>query len=210
MLKDIEIINPGDIEKRSFQIISEILGDRKFRPLHEPVIKRVIHTTADFDYTDILNISEDAVQKGMDAIKSGCNIVTDTKMAAAGINKKTLAKYSGQVLCYMDDEAIASEARERNITRASLCMDKAAGDKANKIFVIGNAPTALIRLCELIDAGEVSPELVIGVPVGFVNVIESKALLKRMNVPYIISEGRKGGSNVAAAIVNAMLYMLGR
>lgn len=208
MLDGIEIVKPDDIERRSFEILSGLLGDRKFPPLHEPVIKRVIHTTADFEYADILKISEGAVERGMEAIRSGCNIVTDTKMAAAGINKKSLSRFGGQVICMMDDEDIASEARERAVTKASVCMEKASRGAGNSIFAIGNAPTALIRLYELIKEGALSPALVVGVPVGFVNVVESKELFKKSGVPYIISEGRKGGSNVAAAIINAILYMM--
>lgn len=208
MLDNIEIVNPGDIEKRSFEILSGILGERTFPPLQEPVIKRVIHTTADFEYADALKFSPEAVEKGIEAVLAGCNIVTDTKMAAAGINKKILGKYGGQVISFMDDEAVAVEARERNVTRASVCMEKAAEDRKNMIFALGNAPTALIRLYELVKEGKVSPALVIGVPVGFVNVVESKELFMKAGVPYIISEGRKGGSNVAAAIVNAILYMI--
>ncbi|MCX7746398.1 MAG: precorrin-8X methylmutase [Clostridia bacterium] len=208
MLNNIENVVPGEIERRSFEIISEILGNRTLDPRWERVIKRVIHTTADFDYLDNLKFSEDAVEKGKSAMKSGFNVVTDTKMAAAGINKKRIGTYGGQVVCFMDDEEISQRAKERNVTRASLCMERAALDEKNKIYVIGNAPTALIRLCELIHDKKVFPDLVVGVPVGFVNVVESKELLKEAKVPYILSEGRKGGSNVAAAIVNAILYMV--
>ena len=210
VLEGIEIIKPGDIEKKSFAMITELLGERTFPENQEPIIKRVIHTTADFEYADTLKIREDAVQKALEAIQGGCGIVTDTKMAAAGINKKSLGRFGGQVVCFMDDEAIAVEAAARGITRAALCMDRAATDARNRIFVIGNAPTALLRLCELLDEGKIAPSLVVGVPVGFVNVVESKELLKRRDVPYIVADGRKGGSNVAAAIVNALLYMLGR
>lgn len=207
MLENIEIVKPGDIEKRSFEIITEILGDKTFPLLHEPVIKRVIHTTADFEYAEILKISENAVEEGINAIKSGCSIVTDTKMAAAGINKKSLAKYGGKAICLMDDEDVESEAKKRNVTRASICMEKTVGYPDKLIYAVGNAPTALIRLYELIMEQKISPVLVIGVPVGFVNVVESKELIRKAGVPYIISEGRKGGSTVAAAIVNALLYM---
>ena len=210
MLDLIEIIKPEDIEKRSFEMITEILGERKFPPMHGPIVKRVIHTTADFDYADLVNIGDNAVESAFTAIKGGCSMVTDTKMAAAGINKKNLAKYGGQVYCFMDDEEIALKAKARNVTRSSLCMERAVKDSNTKIFVIGNAPTALIRLYELINEGLADPALVIGVPVGFVNVVESKELIKKLKVPYIISEGRKGGSNVAAAIVNAIVYMMGR
>ena len=208
MLNGIEIIKPEDIEKRSFEIITQILGGREFPTMHGPIIKRVIHTTADFEYADTLNISATAVEKGIEAIKSGCNIVTDTKMASVGINKKTLGKFGGQIVCYMDDETVAVEAKEKGVTRASLCMEKAATDANNKIYVVGNAPTALIRLYELVKENKISPALVVGVPVGFVNVLESKELFKTLNIPYIITEGRKGGSNIAAAIINALLYMI--
>ncbi|MDP4182614.1 MAG: precorrin-8X methylmutase [Bacillota bacterium] len=208
MLKGIEFVKPEDIEKKSFEIITGILGDRKFPPLHEPVIKRVIHTTADFEYADMLKISANAIENGIEAIRSGCGIVTDTSMAAAGINKKALSKFGGSVACFMDNAEIAEQAKAKSMTRASLCMDKASCDANNRIYVVGNAPTALIRLYELIMEGKISPALVIGVPVGFVNVVEAKQLFKTCKIPYIISDGRKGGSNVAAAIVNAILYIL--
>jgi precorrin-8X/cobalt-precorrin-8 methylmutase len=210
MLDNIELVNPPDIEKKSFEILSGILGERKFPHLHEPIIKRVIHTTADFEYADNLKISQNAVEDAILAIKEGCNIVTDTKMVSAGINKKVLSKYGGQVISFMDHDEVAIEAKERNVTRSSICMEKASDNKLNRIFAVGNAPTALIRLYELIKEGTLKPALVIGVPVGFVNVVESKELFKKAGVPYIISEGRKGGSNVAAAIVNAILYMMER
>jgi precorrin-8X/cobalt-precorrin-8 methylmutase len=208
MLDGIEIVNPHDIEKKSFEILSSILGDRKFLPLHEPIIKRVIHTTADFDYADTLKISEGAVETAMRVIKSGCNIVTDTKMAASGINKKSLARFGGKVVCLMDDEGVAVEARKRGVTRASVCMEKLSKDENNRIYAIGNAPTALLKLYELIKQGAISPALIVGVPVGFVNVVESKELFKKSGVPYIIADGNKGGSNVAAAIINAILYQM--
>ncbi|MDQ2086942.1 precorrin-8X methylmutase [Herbivorax sp. ANBcel31] len=208
MIDDIKIVAPGDIEKRSFEIISELIGNRELNSLQEPVIKRVIHTTADFEYLDTLKISENALEKGIESIKSGCSIVTDTKMAQAGINKRVLKNFDGKVVCYMDNEEIAATAKERNVTRASISMETAAKDENNRIFVVGNAPTALIKLYELIKEGSVRPSLVIGVPVGFVNVVESKELIKKAGVPFIISEGRKGGSNVAASIINAILYMV--
>jgi len=208
MLDGIEIVKPADIEKRSFEILTEILGDRVFPPEHEPIVKRVIHTTADFEYADTLKISDDAVKSAIGAIKSGCNIVTDTRMAAAGINKKSLARFGGEVKCFIDDEEVAEKAKSMGVTRASVCMDKSAGDCKNGIFAIGNAPTALLRLYELVKEGLLSPALVVGVPVGFVNVVESKELFKTAGVPFIISEGRKGGSNVAAAIINAILYQI--
>jgi len=203
-----DTVTPKEIEKRSFEILSGMLGDRKFPTLHEPIVKRVIHTTADFDYADNLKISPGAVESGMKALKEGCNIVTDTKMAASGINKKALSKFGGNVICFMDDEEVAGEASQRGITRAAASMEKASADANNRIFAVGNAPTALARLYELITEGRISPALIIGVPVGFVNVVESKELIKKAGVPYIVSDGRKGGSNVAAAIINAILYMM--
>jgi len=208
MLNNTKISEPENIERRSFEIITSLLGERTFPKLHGPVIKRVIHTTADFEFADILKISADAVENAANAIRAGSNIVTDTKMAAAGINKKALSQYEGQVICSIDDPEIAKEAKERNITRSALCMDKLCQDTNNKIFVIGNAPTALIRLHELIKLEKVKPTLVVGVPVGFVNVVEAKELFLNSDIPYIISEGRKGGSNIAAAIINAILYMM--
>ncbi len=207
MLEGIERVSPSDIERRSFEIISQMLGDRSFPPMHDNIIKRVIHTTADFEFADILSISAGAAESGMDALKAGSNVVADTRMVWSGINKRVLGSYGGEAVCYMDDASIASDAADRNVTRASLCMDRAAEDGKNGVYAIGNAPTALIRLCELILEGRAKPLLVVGVPVGFVNVVESKRFLKKAGVPYIISEGRKGGSNVAAAIVNAILYM---
>lgn len=206
----IEKIKPMDIEKRSFEIITEILGDRVLDPENEPVIKRAIHTTADFDYADNLVFSEHAVLKGIEALKNGCDIVTDTNMAKAGINKTILGKLGGEVHCFMSDADVAQEAKERGITRAIVSMEKAAKLKKPCIFAIGNAPTALIAIKEMMDKGILDPALIIGVPVGFVNVVESKELIIESNVPHIVARGRKGGSNVAAAICNAMLYQIMR
>ena len=205
-----EIIKPMDIEKRSFEIITELLGDRKLDSENELVIKRVIHTTADFDYADNLVFSEHAVRKGIEALKAGCDIVTDTQMARSGINKTVLEKLGGTVHCFMSDPEVAAEAKSRGITRAVVSMEHAARLTKPLIFAIGNAPTALMRLRELIDAGEVAPALVIGVPVGFVNVVESKEQIIQSTAPHIVARGRKGGSNVAAAIVNALLYQISR
>lgn len=206
----IENIKPMDIEKRSFEIITQILGDRYIDPENELVIKRTIHTTADFDYVDKLVFSEHAVQLGIEALSNGCDIVTDTEMAKAGINKKTLSFLGGEVHCFMSDPDVAEEAKARGVTRAMVSMEKAARLEKPCIFAIGNAPTALISIKELMDRGELSPVLVIGVPVGFVNVVESKELIIASDVPHIVARGRKGGSNVAAAICNAMLYQIRR
>ena len=202
----LEHIAPMDIEKRSFEIITELLGEKRFDPENEPVIKRAIHTTADFDYADNLVFSPHAVQKGVEALRGGCDIVTDTQMAKAGINKTILGRLGGQVHCFMSDEDVAREAKARGVTRAIVSMERAAALEKPCIFAIGNAPTALIRIRELIDAGKLTPALIVGVPVGFVNVVESKELILELDTPHIVARGRKGGSNVAAAICNAMLY----
>ena len=206
----IEQIKPMDIEKRSFEIITELLGERKLDPENELVIKRVIHTSADFDYADNLVFSPHAVQKGIEALRGGCDIVTDTQMAKAGINKTILGKLGGKVHCFMSDPDVAAEAKERGITRAIVSMERAAKLSKPCIFAIGNAPTALISLHEQIQAGTLRPALIVGVPVGFVNVVESKELILDSEVPYIVARGRKGGSNVAAAICNALLYQIMR
>ena len=206
-----EQMKPMDIEKRSFAIITELLGDRRLDPENELVIKRVIHTTADFDYVDNLAVSDHAVQKAIAALRAGCDIVTDTQMAKAGINKTILGKLGGQVHCFMSDESVAQEAKERGVTRAMVSMERAAQLPKPCIFAIGNAPTALICIRELMDAGKLKPALIVGVPVGFVNVVESKELIMESDrAPYIVARGRKGGSNVAAAICNAMLYQITR
>lgn len=200
-------IAPGEIEKRSFEIIEEELG-RELDPVLKPIIKRVIHTTADFSYADTLFFSENAVEKGLQALREGVSIITDTNMGRAGINKKKLEKYGGKVHCFMADEDVAAAALVQQTTRAAVSMDKAAAMQEDFIFAIGNAPTALIRLYELIQEGKIRPRLIIGVPVGFVNVVEAKELILTAGVPVIVARGRKGGSNVAAAICNALIYQL--
>ena len=205
---ELENVKPRDIESRSFAIITEELGDKQLIPGTELIVKRCIHTSADFDYADNLAFSEDVVNKAIEAIKNGACIVTDTQMAKSGINKKALARYGGEVYCFMSDEDVAKEAKEKGSTRATVCMDKAAAMDKPLIFAIGNAPTALVRLYELITEGKLKPELIIGVPVGFVNVVQSKELIMETDAPYIVAKGRKGGSNIAACIVNAWLYMI--
>ena len=203
-------IKPTDIEKRSFEIITELLGDRVLDPQNEFVIKRAIHTTADFDYADNLVFSENAAAKGIEALRSGCDIVTDNQMAKSGINKTILEKLGGTVHCFMSDADVASEAKQRGITRAYVSMERAAKLPKPCIFAIGNAPTALIALHDMLEKGGIAPALIIGVPVGFVNVVESKELIIGSDVPHIVARGRKGGSNVAAAICNALLYQIMR
>ena len=230
MLNDLEQVRPADIEKRSFEIITKELGDKELIPGTEPIVKRCIHTSADFDYADNLVFSDNVVERALRAIRNGASIVTDTQMAKAGINKKRLAQYGGEIYCFMSDEDVARMAKENGTTRASACMDKAAAmwrdrDRREKgaageneenesrenglIFAIGNAPTALVRLYELIDEGKLNPELIIAAPVGFINVVQSKELILTLkDIPYIVAGGRKGGSNIAACICNSLLYML--
>ncbi len=211
-LNRIEHLLPEEIEKRSFEIISRELESRGIRlPKDEEMItKRVIHTSADFDYTRTLTYSKDAVKIAKELISNGADIVTDTNMALAGINKKILAGFGGEAHCYMAEQEVARLAKERGTTRASVSMEMAAKRTKPVIFAIGNAPTALIQLYEMMQNGTWKPALVIGVPVGFVNVEAAKELIMQTDVPYIVNRGRKGGSNVAAAICNALLYELGR
>lgn len=198
---------PGDIEARSMAIIASEMGPHAFTPEQLPIVKRCIHTSADFDYAKNLVFTPDAVAAGLAAIRGGCTIVTDTEMARSGINKRVLGSFGGQAVCFMAEADVAAEAKERGITRAAVSMERAAKLSGPVILAVGNAPTALVRACELMESGAFAPALVIGVPVGFVNVVESKELLRTMDRPHIAAMGRKGGSNVAAAICNALLYM---
>ena len=208
MNTQIEYVRPDEIEKRSFEIIGRELEQRGIvlDAVQEPVTKRVIHTTADFDYADTLVYSENAVEKARNLIKNGAHIVTDTNMAKAGINKKRLAGYGGEVHCFMADEDVAAEAKSRGVTRATVSMERAAALHRPVIFAIGNAHTALISLHEMMQEGVFTPAFIIGVPVGFVNVEAAKELIIQSDVPHIVNRGRKGGSNVAAAICNALVY----
>ena len=209
MAIELEQVLRKDIERRSFEIITEELGDTQLIHGTEPIVKRCIHTSADFDYAKNLIFSKGAVQKALDAIRQGASIVTDTQMGKSGINKKRLAKYGGEVFCFMSDEDVAAQAKANGTTRAVASMEKAAKINKKLIYAIGNAPTALIHLYEQVEKGIIDPELIIGVPVGFVNVVQSKELiLKLEDTPYIIARGRKGGSNIAACICNALIYML--
>ena len=208
MKVELENVKPMEIETRSFEIITRELGDTPLIPGTELIVKRCIHTSADFDYAKNLCFSDGVVEKAMQAIREGASIVTDTQMAKAGINKKALARYGGEVYCFMSDEDVAQAARENGTTRAVASMEKAAAMGETLIFAIGNAPTALIHLYEMIREGRIHPRLVIGVPVGFVNVVQSKELIMDTEVPYIVARGRKGGSNIAACICNALLYRI--
>lgn len=208
---ELEYVLPSEIEKRSFEIIEEELKSRNIiLPEQEkPVTMRVIHTSADFDYAETLKFSENAVKVARDMLRNGADIVTDTNMAKAGINKKMLERFGGTVHCFMADEDVSKEAKERSLTRAAVSMERASKIGKSVIFAVGNAPTALVSLHEMMEKGIFTPEFVIGVPVGFVNVEAAKELFLEGRVPYIVNKGRKGGSNVAAAICNALLYGLG-
>lgn len=214
----LEQVRPSEIENRSFELIQEEL-DRMgiiLEPENELVIKRAIHTTADFDYAFNMVFSPGAAKRGIEALKQGAVIITDTNMGLAGVNKRKLSFLHGEAHCFMADEDVAAMASKNGTTRAVASMEKAVqlygtgkGEDRHCIFAIGNAPTALIRLYELIKEGRINPALIIGVPVGFVNVTQSKELILDLDhTPYIVARGRKGGSNVAAAVCNALLYQI--
>lgn len=208
---NIENVSPADIERRSMEIIESELGSTDgLSETEKLIVKRVIHTTADFDYKQNMKFSENAVQKGLEALKNGAVIVTDTHMAESGISKPAMKTLGCRACCFMSDSDVAERAKRDGTTRAVASMDKAAElfGHENVIFAVGNAPTALIRLDELIRVGKIEPALIIGVPVGFVNVVQSKEIIMGGSAPYIVAAGRKGGSGVAAAICNALLYRL--
>ncbi len=204
---NLEYVLPHEIERRSFEIIASELGDTKIPDDIKPVVMRVIHTTADFDYLENLYFSPEVIETAMQAIRDHAVIITDTNMAKAGINRGALERCGCTAECFMADADIAETAKQNGTTRAAASVDKAAKLGCPVIFAAGNAPTALIRLSELIQSGAFLPRLVIGVPVGFVNVVQSKEMLIETGIPCIAARGRKGGSNVAAAICNALLYM---
>ena len=199
--------NPMGIEEKSFEIIGKEMGEHSFSDDELLIVKRTIHTTADFEYKDLVEISKDAINVGKKLFSNGAKIYTDTNMALNGINKMALAKTNSKVICYVNEPDVHIEAKEKNITRSMAAVEKACADNVD-IFVFGNAPTALFRLKELIKEGKANPKLIIAVPVGFVGAAESKENMDELNIPYIRVKGRKGGSTVAAAIVNALMYMV--
>ncbi|MBR6242729.1 MAG: precorrin-8X methylmutase [Ruminococcus sp.] len=204
---NLEYVLPEDIEKRSFEMIAEEIEIYVPEDIR-PVVFRAIHTTADFDYAYNLYFSENSIETVLEALESGAVIVTDTNMAKTGINKAALARHGVECMCFMADEDVAAAAKKNGTTRASASVDKAAKLEKPVVFVSGNAPTSLIRLCELMEQGSFTPAFVIAAPVGFVNVVQSKEMIISSGIPCIAARGRKGGSNVAAAICNALLYML--
>ena len=206
----LEHVKPEEIEKRSFEILTRELAENGVELTGDtaPVIKRCIHTSADFEYADTLKFSRNAVYIIKELIRNGASIVTDTNMALTGINKKELAKYGCEIRCYMAEEDVAKEAKERQVTRATVSMERAIGNSKPTIFVVGNAPTALITLHDYYEKGIYRPAFIVGVPVGFVNVVAAKELILQSDIPFIVNKGRKGGSNIAAAIINAILYSM--
>ena len=209
MSNDRKIIEPNQIEAESFRIITEEIAamGRSVPECYAPIIKRVIHTTADFSYLDSVYFSEGILTQACAALRAGTDVVTDTNMAKAGIHKSSLEKLGGEVRCFMADADVAARAKELGQTRAAVSMDKSSELSQDFIYVIGNAPTALFRLTALYRQGRIKPAFVIGAPVGFVNVVEAKEELITSGIPCIVTRGRKGGSNVAAAIMNALLYL---
>ncbi|MDR0630343.1 MAG: precorrin-8X methylmutase [Treponema sp.] len=213
-----QIVKPDEIEAKSFEIIARTLQEHQFSDAlislkkHDtadimPLLLRIIHTTADFSMAENLSLSYGALTKGIDTLRSGATIVADTEMIQAGIDKNRLAKLESRCVCFMKDPEVAQKARENNTTRAYAAIDKAVSLQGPLVFAIGNAPTALGHVCELVHQGAVQPALIIGVPVGFVNVVESKEMLERSGVPFITIRGRKGGSTVAVSICNALLRL---
>lgn len=208
MLEKMTWVSPGEIEARSMEIISGEMPSGDWTDGELAVVKRCIHTSADFDYAKNLYFSPGAVDRALSLLRGGVTIVTDTNMAAAGINKAALTRLHATVRCFMADADVAAEAKERGITRAIVSMERAAALEEPVFFAIGNAPTALVRLYEMITSGEFVPAFIVAAPVGFVNVTEAKELIRSLDIPCIIVRGRKGGSNIAAAICNALMYQI--
>jgi precorrin-8X/cobalt-precorrin-8 methylmutase len=200
-------MKPEDIEKLSFKIIEQEIGTHALTHDQWPIVRRMIHTSADFEYKDTVRFHPDAVKAGLEAIRNGKKIITDTNMARVGIRKKELDRFGACTECYMNDPMIHRNAKASGVTRAKVAVDMAVESMQDGIYVVGNAPTALMRLVELIKGHKAQPALVIGLPVGFVNAAESKAALMELDHPYISNIGRKGGSNVAASVVNALAIM---
>jgi precorrin-8X/cobalt-precorrin-8 methylmutase len=200
-------MKPDEIERSSFQIIDQEAGTHNFTEQQWSVVRRMIHTTADFEFKEMVRFHPNAVSAGIEAIRNGNMIITDTNMARVGIRKKEVESYGGRVKCYIDDPLIHTRAQTEGGTRAKAAVDAAVAEMEAGIYVVGNAPTALLRLIELVSANKARPALVIGLPVGFVNAAESKAALMELDYPYVSNVGRKGGSNVAASVINALAIL---
>ena len=200
-------MKPDEIENLSFQIIEREIGAHNLTTEQWTIVRRMIHTSADFEYKDMARFHPDAIKSGLDAIRNGKKIITDTNMARVGIRKKELDQFGASTVCYMNDPMIHSNAKAAGVTRAKVAVDMAVEDMEGGLYVVGNAPTALMRLIELVQEKKARPALIIGLPVGFVNAAESKAALMELDYPFITNVGRKGGSNVAASVVNALAIM---
>ena len=200
-------MTPNEIEAQSFTIIDAEAGSHAFSSDEWQIVRRMIHTSADFDYMKTVRFHPNAVSKGIQAIHEGKAIITDTTMAKSGINAAGLAHFGCRVTCLIQDSQVCQSAHDEGNTRAAAAVDAALAEMQGGIYVVGNAPTALLRLIALIRAGQACPALVIGLPVGFVNAAESKADLMAMNYPSISNIGRKGGSTVAASVVNALVKL---
>jgi precorrin-8X/cobalt-precorrin-8 methylmutase len=202
------MMKPHEIEALSFDIIDQEAGTHEFSEQEWTVVRRMIHTSADFEYKESIRMHPDALAAGVGAIRSGKTIITDTNMARVGIRRNDLSAFGATVKCYMNDSAVAENAAAAGTTRAHAAVDAAVSDMAGGIYVIGNAPTALLHLIERVKEQKAQPALIIGLPVGFVNAAESKEeLVKLDRPPHITNVGRKGGSNVAAAVVNAIIKL---
>ena len=200
-------MKPEEIESTSFDIIDREAGNHDFNEPQWSIVRRMIHTTADFEFKEMVRFHPEAVAAGIEAIRNGKMIITDTNMARVGIRGKELAQFGISVKCYMNDPLTHEKAKSNGTTRAKVAVDLAVNDMRGGIYVVGNAPTALLRLIELINEGQARPALIVGLPVGFVNAAESKAALMEMDYPYISNIGRKGGSSLAASVVNALIIL---
>jgi len=200
-------MKPQDIETLSFNIIDKEAGNHKFNQKEWSIVRRMIHTSADFEYMNSICFSGDPISVGIEAISAGKNIITDTKMARSGIRKKSIERFGGQVSCLINDKDVAAKAKEEGTTRARMAVDMSVETLEGGIYAVGNAPTALLRLIELMRADNIRPALILGFPVGFVNAAESKDLLTETNIPFITNKGRKGGSNIVASVVNALIIL---
>jgi len=202
-------MKPEEIESTSFDIIDREAGEHDFNGPQWSIVRRMIHTSADFEFKDIVRFHPGAIAAGIEAIHRDKMIITDTNMARVGIRTRDLVPFGVVVKCYMNDPLIHEKAKSNGTTRAKVAVDMALNDMKDGIYVVGNAPTALLRLIELINEGQAQPALIIGLPVGFVNAAESKAALMELDYPYISNLGRKGGSNLAASVVNALIILAG-
>jgi precorrin-8X/cobalt-precorrin-8 methylmutase len=200
-------MKPHEIEQLSFKIIDKEAGQHSFDSKTWAIVRRMIHTSADFDYIKSVCLHPSAIEAGIHALSKGKNIITDTEMLRAGIRKKSVQTFGGETICLISDPKVSEVSKKNSTTRSLTAVDFALEHMQDGIYAIGNAPTALMRLIELCRNNIAKPALIIGLPVGFVNASESKAMLTELNIPYITNKGRKGGSNIAASVVNALIIL---